>query len=95
MYAYRSTSPKAMFHASDGEHPVDIVGPENDAVIEVVLAAEWKHIIAAWGIHGKGGRARQLTTLLRSRGAECFGTTANGQPRHPLMLPYDTPLVRL
>ena len=57
-------------------------------------------VIAAWGPLSKlpkSLRRRWLTVcrIADEAGAKlmCFGTAGDGQPRHPLMLAYDTPLI--
>ena len=90
MYGYRATKPADLWMAADP------VGPANLQTIG--FAAERAHrIVCAWGQHGNRNRGRQREAVLRVLQPQldrlyCLGRTANGEPRHPLMLPADTPL---
>lgn len=58
----------------------------NDAVL-LASARDAALVVAAWGAHGvHRGRADAVRTLLSGHGVElrCFGTTAGGEPLHPL-----------
>lgn len=84
-----STDPKGLT-----THP-DPVGPRCDEVIDA-FARHPGPVIAMWGAIGQvADRAREVTARLLAAGVPllCFGTTKTGQPRHPLYLPSDTPLV--
>jgi hypothetical protein len=52
-------------------------------------------VICAWGGHGaylkRGEKTRKWLKKNNYR-TWCLGTTLAGEPRHPLMLAYDTPL---
>ena len=97
LYALRSTDPRALAVATDP------IGPGNDATI--ALAARLAHrIVCAWGDSlppGAETRIDFVLSILRGaialkRGATgmvTLGFTAAGQPRHPVRLAYDTPLV--
>lgn len=92
-FALRATDPRVM-----KAHPAP-VGPDNDAAL-TCLAAVADQLVVCWGIHGNHmGRDRAVLALLRAvdppGGIWCWGRTGKGQPRHPLMLPYSTPLERL
>ena len=53
-------------------------------------------VVAAWGRNGTYlGRDKQVRGLLRESGKPvyCFGVTKNGQPEHPLYIPYARALV--
>ena len=53
-------------------------------------------IVCAWGALGRGlSRPQEVLTMIRGAGFTpmALGFTADGLPRHPLMLAYDTPLV--
>lgn len=89
LFSYRTTKPKALraAHASG----VDIVGSETDAHIREAhdLAAL---TVVAWGGHGLiAGRGAAVASRLP--GARCLGATAAGEPRHPLYVRGDVPLV--
>lgn len=77
----------------------DPIGPENDAYIAQAIMDAEIHIVA-WGPASKLPKAlrtrwRSVVDVLTKAGANpmCWGTALDGQPRHPLMLAYVTPLV--
>jgi len=78
---------------------IDVRGEHNEAVIRWARSrpALLGRNIAAWGKIPP--KLRQL--VARGVGefcvgkTECFGVNADGTPRHPLMLGYDTPIVSL
>lgn len=95
LFALRSTDVRALAAAEDP------VGPLCDEhLVAAIGAAEW--IVPCWGNSTKvPGRLRDrvpaVAHLLRIRRPPassllCLGTTRGGDPRHPLMLGYDTPL---
>lgn len=78
---------------------IDPIGPENDTHIAQAIHDADIHIVA-WGPLSKlpkqlRGRWRSVVDVLSQAGAKpmCWGTALDGQPRHPLMLAYATPLV--
>lgn len=78
---------------------VDPVGPENARYLAEIVA-EADILVPCWGNRSKvPPRLRHhfdaLLGLLRASGKpiKTFGFTASGDPKHPLMLGYDTPLV--
>jgi hypothetical protein len=77
-YGWRSTSPKAL---ADVDDPI---GPENDYWLGYYRCLAGKHI-AAWGSNCKRDRQVAVCKLFREP-IFCFGTTANGSPKHPLYL---------
>lgn len=86
-FAFRATLPEDMKSAGDP------VGPENDEWL-VRCASLATVVVAAWGVHGPHlGRDRAVKELIPN--LLCFGTTADGHPKHPLYLPRDTPLTPL
>lgn len=94
LFAYRATDPMDLV-AYDVHDPV---GPENDDYIEE--AATRAHgsggpVVCAWGARGryKDQGLKVLGLLERLRiPAMCLGTTALGDPRHPLFVRGDAPL---
>ena len=75
------------------------VGLDNQRHI-LAMAAEADILVPCWGDRAKVPRAMHnelddLLSLLRATGKPLrhFGLTKGGDPKHPLMLGYDTPLV--
>lgn len=64
--------------------------------IQFALARSGGFAIACWGNipHPAHARAMTVAALAAGRGRRlhCFGTTRSGCPRHPVRLPYSTPL---
>lgn len=92
LFAFRATNPRELNGAEYA------AGPGNGNALEKCLKyGPFKHGVAAWGAASK---ARKLTEYAAgrfearwgSRRLECLGPTKSGQPRHPLMLAYATPL---
>lgn len=97
LFAFRATAPTCL----DGS--MEQVGSRNDEhIIEAVREADM--VVCAWGAHGKRFpsrvlEVRELVDESAARGDQfgrqpavgCLGLTADGQPRHPLMLGYGTP----
>lgn len=97
LYALRSRDPKALL-----THP-DPIDPQNDKVI-CVEASVASAVVLAWGANAKAERAAEVRGLIRMNaevreGRERrtptwhLGLTGSSQPKHPLMLGYDTPRV--
>lgn len=91
-FAFRATDVKALRAAADP------VGPDNDQHLEQIMR-DADLIIAAWGPLSKlpdrlRTRWRRVVAIADAVGKplHCFGTAQDGQPRHTLMLSYDTPL---
>lgn len=92
LFAYRSTDPRGLLKAKNPW------GPQNDDYIRhAVMAADF--VVLAWGnavVKPLRERCRVVSKFVqRERAADkikCLGYTADRQPRHPLMLAYDTPL---
>lgn len=92
-FAFRATDVRELRQASDP------VGPENDFYIRDAMRKADIHI-ACWGPLSKlppnlRNRWRRFVEIAQQEGVTlmCWGTAQDGQPRHPLMLAYDTPLV--
>lgn len=94
LFAYRATDVRDLGKVDDP------VGPLNDAhLTDIMLAAD--RVIFAWGPISKQPRywrhrwrrVSELAKLARSAPL-CIGEPAKcGHPKHPLMLPYDSPLL--
>lgn len=91
LFAYRSTDPAALAVAHHGG--VDVVGEGNTDVI-AAMSRQYDLIVAAWGVHGellrRGNKIKSLWKQDRvHKKVVSMGLTRNGEPKHPLMLPYD------
>jgi len=93
VFAYRATDVKALAKV---ELPV---GPGNLAHLDAI-AAEADILVPCWGNSGKLPKELRpdLKDLLDSlyrfgKPVKAFGATKSGDPLHPLMLGYDTPLI--
>lgn len=95
LFAYRATDVRVLGDVRDP------VGPENDDHLMRILA-DSDLVICAWGPLGKQpkkwrGRFLDVLGLIRGSGLEpfCIGEPAKcGHPKHPLMLPYSSPILK-
>lgn len=94
LFAFRATDPTELLRLAEIDDPF---GVRNQEVIERV-AYDCHLIVCAWGAHG--AHLGQNETVLgwiegcTSKPLHALGFSKAGHPRHPLMLGYDTPLVR-
>lgn len=92
LFAWRSTDPTALAKVAE---PVG--RPENDeAIIKHALEAD--EVVCAWGNYGAlHKRGFTVATLLKDLNPVCLGRNQEGQgePKHPLYLPYTTQRVPL
>lgn len=89
-YDFISTDPKGLKSAG---YPVS---PMNDEFILKACAMGDGKVVCAWGALGrKLARPLEVLELVRRAGYQpmALGFTADGLPRHPLMLAYETALV--
>lgn len=97
LYAWRATHPRDL--AAAERNGDDIVGPDNDYTIRTVVTAPGNNsVLCAWGnSHPVAARVRRFRELLRAGGIHPYhlGLTSDGQPRHPLRVPYSQPLLVL
>ena len=88
--AYRSTDPRQLAKLRDA------IGPENTVAHQLKYLANFKVglRIAAWGRNGAPWVFQCEAIRSEIPDLWCFGTNPDGTPRHTLMLPYTTELVR-
>ncbi len=89
--AYRTKDPREWKNAEDP------FGPENTIHHLKRYIARFKpaKIVVAWGKNCTSNAAREGVTRLLSElpRVHCWGTNADGSPRHPGRIAYSTPLV--
>ena len=88
LYALRATDPNEL------KKWAGPVGPINDLAITLAVDRA-ELVVAAWGVRGGPSRRADFVLELADCSGftlQCFGTTKNGQPRHPLYVPADTKL---
>jgi hypothetical protein len=89
LFALRATNPRELV-----AH-VDPIGPRNDEFLRLHGMATTT-LVAAWGNGGSlHGRGEEVTVMLAEAGVRlmCLGQTRSGEPRHPLYVKADAPLV--
>jgi hypothetical protein len=88
LFAFRATKPGDMqwSHINGG----DIVGPNNDSYVQEIPPKET--VVAAWGATFKNEyfwkRRVSKTIELLNRSLWCLKKTKDGNPWHPLYVPY-------
>lgn len=94
LYGWRATDPRDLWSAAD---PVG-------QMADWWLARHIGHatgtgdlepgsrLVVAWGVHARPERVARFRQLLSGHEVWCLGITKDGQPRHPLLVPYDTVL---
>lgn len=87
LFAFRATDPRALSQCADP------IGPDTDTVLRVFAKEPDVLMVAAWGAHPLAQRRVRAVVPMFAEWW-CFGTTANGSPRHPLYLPNNAALVR-
>lgn len=106
LFAYRRTDPRVLADISMEEAIGPHNDAHLRAMLEwgdsKSPAAPKQLVVVAWGSTGGAAVARMVLErrivvrrLLRDLGLQpmCLGTAQDGNPRHPLMLAYSTPLV--
>ena len=89
LFAWRATDPADLERAHRGGR--DVRGPDRDAHIRLALSV-CDVVVCAWGAHTLAASVAPEVLALIPSGLEvcCLGRSNNHQPRHPLMLGYDT-----
>ncbi len=87
VWALRATSPDVLHAERDAYE-----APNIQRVQHEVLGRD---VIVAWGARVYRGQAlrRVRGALMKAKSVRCLGFTKGGEPRHPLMLRADTPMV--
>lgn len=92
LFAYRATDPRKLVEIG----AETAVGPENREWIRTACR-QAKCIIVAWGALREPlkSASRIMAQSIREDGyaLKCLGKTKDGQPRHPLYLKADAPLI--
>ncbi|MEM9467767.1 MAG: DUF1643 domain-containing protein [Actinomycetota bacterium] len=91
LWTYRATYPRQLTDVAELNHPA-----ADTALREAIDWADT--VIVAWGgvarsVPSYDERVDEVWSMLYRLGPMCLGTTADGDPRHPLMLSYDTELL--
>lgn len=89
IFSLRATDPKLLYLSKDPTNRY------NDLVISKAASIANK-IVVAWGINGNlNNRGSEVSAKLIKDGYNlfAFGYTRDGNPKHPLYLPGNTPLV--
>lgn len=99
LFSYVSTDSDHLVHQGRMGH--DLVGPEGDDWLRDLITQPWPDspLIMAWGakmdlVKKPANRVMDAQKLIpKDTPVQCWGRTKKGQPLHPLMLAYATPLV--
>ena len=93
LFAYRATDVRALASAADP------IGERNDEHLNAMLR-DADTVVPCWGCRGKlppalHGRIERVWSMIEASCAPVWalGMTRSGDPKHPLMLGYDTPLM--
>ena len=93
--AYIATDPRAMARAAKAG--IDVVGPDNDAIIRAIVRRETRRrglVVVSWGAHILAERQRHTAALLAGVETWCLGVNRDGSPVHELYQPYVRKLMR-
>ena len=88
---YRATNPMDL--KENGRDPAHVEDANLSIVRRAIQCSDL--VVAAWGAHGcYEGRSAAMREMLADTETWCLGTTADGEPRHPLMMRKDVVLAR-
>lgn len=85
LYAYVSTNPEVLLGGDE------FVGIENDAYLKQMIVMA-KQTVCGWGSF-PAARKRSSIVLELIPKPYCLGINKDGQPKHPLYIHYDVPMV--
>jgi hypothetical protein len=95
LFAFRATDPKDLKAALLRGRDCVGLPHANNALRDIAARADT--FVVGWGANASHKllrpRVNEVLALLRGLDVLCLGVGADGQPNHPLMLSYDTPLV--
>ncbi len=86
LYAYVSTNPDALLR--DG----DFIGEHTDFYLRQMIEMSDKQLCGWGSFKPVGNRASIVLSMIKE--PYCLGVNQDGQPKHPLYIGYDTPLVK-
>ncbi len=86
LYAYVSTIPKVLL-GGDG-----YIGEETDNYLKQMIGLSGK-VVCGWGSF-KPVYKRANVVLKMIPEPYCLGVNADGQPKHPLYISYETPIIK-
>jgi len=94
LFGLRSTDPKSIYQS------IEPIGQYNTgSIITVIASNSVIEVVICWGNHGKHlNQGRSMINLLHQRcpnKIKHFGFTKTGEPKHPLYLPSNLPLLKL
>lgn len=90
LFAFRTLSPLVL-----RQYAGDVIGPDNWRWV-ITFAAGARKIVCAWGAHGDYmKRGATVRNSLKDFPLYKLGTCLNGEPQHPLRLPYSRKLEAL
>jgi len=86
LYGYVSTDPNALL--ADG----DFVGEKTDYYLKQMIGLSGRHL-CGWGSF-RAAKFRADAVLKMISNPYCLGVNGDGQPKHPLYVGYEMPMVK-
>lgn len=86
LYAYVSTNPKVLLGSDE------FIGIENDDYLKQMITLA-KRTVCGWGSFDAAVK-RSVVVLAMIKEPYCLGVNKDGQPKHPLYIHYDAPIVK-
>jgi hypothetical protein len=88
VYSYRATDPKDLFKVENRVSPVENPSQNDKALIK--MHSDAGMTIAGWGSKIEDDRAKTVLENLKFKPLYCLGKNKDGNPKHPLYIPYGT-----